>query len=166
MESSSVTTIGTIAATNTLSLHEMWSLPMVKEVSATYFCVNIMRYAVTMWLPMFFLAVCGYSKETSGWLSMAFEVGAFLGTPGLAILSDNFLGGRKMFATQLALIFSAASLGLFYITSGWGHFFNFVFLIMAGFASGGTDMLLTGSLAVDLGGGIMPFVCLLIPRAQ
>ena len=58
-----------------------------------------------------------------------------------------------MFATQLALIISSTSLALFYITSGWGRVLNIFFLILAGFASGGTDMVLTGSLAVDLGGG-------------
>lgn len=58
-----------------------------------------------------------------------------------------------MFATQLALIISSTSLALFYITSGWGRVLNTFFLILAGFASGGTDMVLTGSLAVDLGGG-------------
>jgi len=153
LETSSVQTIGSIEATSKLTLLEMWRLPMVKEVAATYFCVNVLRYAVTMWLPIFFQAKVGYSQETSNWLSMAFDVGAFLGTPGLALLSDNLLGGRKMFATQMALIISSTSLALFYITSGWGRVLNFFFLILAGFASGGTDMVLTGSLAVDLGGG-------------
>lgn len=44
-----------------------------------------------------------------------------------------------MFATQLALIISSTSLALFYITSGWGRILNVVFLILAGFASGGTS---------------------------
>lgn len=47
---------GAIEATSTLSLLEMWRLPMVKEVAATYFCVNVLRYAVTMWLPIFLQA--------------------------------------------------------------------------------------------------------------
>ena len=40
-------TQGSIEATNKLTLAEMWRLPMVKEVAATYFCVNVLRYALS-----------------------------------------------------------------------------------------------------------------------
>eukprot|EP00040_Diaphanoeca_grandis_P042578 m.265351 g.265351 ORF g.265351 m.265351 type:complete len:183 (+) comp61388_c0_seq1:37-585(+) len=88
----------------------------------------------------------------AGWITMAYETGALLGVPGLAILSDKLLNGKKIVAIQFALAFSAGSLFAFYATSGWGRIVNCLFLIMAGFASGGLDMVLTGSVAVDLGG--------------
>ena len=43
----------------------------------------------------------GYSKPDAGWVSLAYEGGALLGVPGLAILSDALLGGRKMLGVQV-----------------------------------------------------------------
>ena len=60
-------------------------------------------------------------------------------TPSPCPSFNSLALGRKMFATQLALIISSTSLALFYITSGWGRILNVVFLILAGFASGGTS---------------------------
>lgn len=37
---------------------------------------------------------------------------------GVAVMTDAVLKGRKMWAIQLALLFSAGSLAMFYITSG------------------------------------------------
>jgi sugar phosphate permease len=59
IQSESVQTIGSVVAAHKMSLVEIWRIPMVKEVAATYFCVNVLRYAVSMWLPIYFKAVHG-----------------------------------------------------------------------------------------------------------
>eukprot|EP00039_Didymoeca_costata_P027259 m.18004 g.18004 ORF g.18004 m.18004 type:complete len:668 (-) comp6164_c0_seq1:85-2088(-) len=153
LESTGIQTLGSIPTHETLSLREIFRIPLLKEVAATYFCVNVIRYAVAMWLPIFLSANLKFTTDQAGWISMAFDAGALVGGPGVAVMTDAVLKGRKMWAIQLALLFSAGSLAMFYITSGLGAFFNIIFLVMAGFASGGMDMVLTGSLAVDLGGG-------------
>ena len=133
---------------------QLLRIPLVKEAAAVYFFVTLLRSAVSMWLPIYLHMYVGYSKPDAGWVSLAYEGGALLGVPGLAILSDALLGGRKMLGVQLALALSAGSLMCFYLASesfGRWSAVNCFFLGMAGFASGGTDMVLTGSVAVDLG---------------
>ena len=56
-----------------------------------------------------------------------------------------------MLATEIALICSAISLLLFYLTSDFGLFFNLLFLFIAGAGNGGPDVILSGTTAVDLG---------------
>lgn len=67
-----------------------------------------------------------------------------------------------MLTSQCALTGSAVCCALFYFTVHWGFVFNAVFLALAGSGrldshsragagNGGTDLILSGTVAVDLG---------------
>lgn len=61
------------------------------------------------------------------------------------------MGGKALLGVSLAIFFSALTLILFIVTSGWGIIVNSVFLLIAGALNCGPDSLLGGSVSSEIG---------------
>lgn len=149
--SAGVYVVDSVPQSRRLGAMEVARLEMVPDIAAAYFCVNVIRFCVYMWLPLFFERTLGHPRGMSGYLSLAFEIGGLFGSPALGFISDSLLSGKKMLVCLCALIGSAICCALFYFTATWGIFFNALFLFLAGAGNGGTDLILSGTVAVDLG---------------
>eukprot|EP00041_Stephanoeca_diplocostata_P017270 m.344610 g.344610 ORF g.344610 m.344610 type:complete len:132 (+) comp20645_c0_seq21:259-654(+) len=49
----------------TRPVSQLLKIPFVKEVATVYFFVNMLRYAVYMWLPIYLHTKLGYSKVSA-----------------------------------------------------------------------------------------------------
>eukprot|EP00730_Choanoeca_flexa_P006879 TRINITY_DN12240_c2_g3_i3.p1 TRINITY_DN12240_c2_g3~~TRINITY_DN12240_c2_g3_i3.p1 ORF type:complete len:519 (+),score=51.88 TRINITY_DN12240_c2_g3_i3:87-1643(+) len=133
------------------SIVEVMRLPYVPQLALAYMCINALRYALHMWLPLYFQQQLGYSRLGAGYFSTLYEVGGIVGSVTLGSLSDGLFGGRRVAACQVSLTVGIAAVVLLYITRHWGLFFNCLFLVLLGAGSGGTDVIISTSLAIDIG---------------
>eukprot|EP00042_Codosiga_hollandica_P029689 m.166195 g.166195 ORF g.166195 m.166195 type:complete len:562 (-) comp53141_c0_seq1:27-1712(-) len=149
-QDSEVFLIQSVPVSRELSLREISSIKSIKELAFTYFSVNLLRYTLYMWLPLFLSRETEHSTSMSGWISVAFELGCLIGSPFLGALTDRSLAGRKLLAAQISLLVSALAILFFYLTVRW-PLFSVLFLFLAGAGNGGTDLILSGTAAIDLG---------------
>eukprot|EP00045_Choanoeca_perplexa_P003874 m.34076 g.34076 ORF g.34076 m.34076 type:complete len:525 (+) comp12273_c0_seq1:81-1655(+) len=130
---------------------EVLRLPYVLQLSLAYMGINALRYSLHMWLPLYFHEQLGYSRLSAGYFSTLYELGGVVGSVALGLLSDSFFGGRRVAACQTALSVAIAAVILLYLTRHFGLFFNCLFLILLGAGGGGTDVIISTSLAIDIG---------------
>lgn len=135
----------------TVSMWELWKIPMLKEVAIGVFCLKIVRYCMYMWLPMYLLQELEYPQHLAGMLSTTFEVGGVLGSALIGLVLDRYFQGRSLLGTGLSTALSAAALILFAVTGSWGMLFNCLFLFIAGAFNAGPDVLLGGSIPAEIG---------------
>ena len=57
--------LGKVSVSQTVPVSKLLKIPMLKEVATIYFFVNILRFAVYMWLPIYLHTVVGYGKVNS-----------------------------------------------------------------------------------------------------
>ncbi len=55
-------TLGMVSVSKTMPVSQLVRIPLVKEVATIYFFVNVMRFAIYMWLPIFLHTEVGYDK--------------------------------------------------------------------------------------------------------
>eukprot|EP00126_Sphaerothecum_destruens_P003418 Sdes_comp17163_c0_seq3m6330 len=133
-----------------MSFFEVLSIPKLKSVILGFFCVKLTRYALMLWLPMYFKNELNFDLSTAGMLATTFEIGGALGSPFTGALVDRFFGGRKYFATCCFLFLSAGFLYIFVISGGMGILVNSFLMIAVGIFSCGPDSIITGPITLDL----------------
>ncbi|XP_037079274.1 putative glycerol-3-phosphate transporter 3 [Pollicipes pollicipes] len=134
-------TVKAAAPADALTWRDVWRIPVVPEVAVGLFFLKLVRYAMYMWLPLFLSQQLRYDRQAAGLLSLAFDVGAALGS---AVIGA---------ATGCLLSSTASTLGLllFSLTSGWGAPANAACLLLAGLFNGGPDTLLSAAVPTELG---------------
>lgn len=56
--------LGQVSVSSTMPVSQLIRIPLLKEVATIYFFVNLLRFAIYMWLPIFLHTVVGYDKVT------------------------------------------------------------------------------------------------------
>ncbi|KAK7077144.1 hypothetical protein SK128_018678 [Halocaridina rubra] len=129
----------------------IFRIPIVPEISIAMFCVKAVRYALMMWLPLYFLRSLGYSKVSAGLASTSFEVGGVVGSILTGMIVDRWMKGRAVLVSAIGIGGSALVLVIFMMTSSWGPIFHVAFLTLTGALNCGPDILLAGSVSADIG---------------
>ncbi|XP_068202093.1 glucose-6-phosphate exchanger SLC37A2-like [Palaemon carinicauda] len=137
--------------TSRTSFLSLFWINLVPEVSISMFCVKAVRYALMLWLPLYFLRSLKYSKVNAGLAATAFEVGGAGGSALIGVVVDKCMKGRAILVAAICIGGSAVMLILFMLTSSWGPVFHTLFLTLAGALNCGPDILLAGSVAAEIG---------------
>lgn len=123
----------------------------VALVSAFYFCVKFVRYALWSWAPFFLAKNFGLKGDEAGFASTAFDVAGIFGVLATGWLSDRVFKGRRAGVCLAMMVAMTASCGLLY---AWGATSPAAFAIciaLVGFTLYGPDALLTSAGAMDIG---------------
>eukprot|EP00049_Salpingoeca_infusionum_P024780 m.17044 g.17044 ORF g.17044 m.17044 type:complete len:654 (+) comp7303_c0_seq1:134-2095(+) len=149
-----------------LSVRQVASLPFVLELAGAYMFVNMLRYALHMWLPMFLQESLEYTRNGALMLALGFEIGGLIGAVTLGVLNDRrLLNGRKVELCQMLLVFAAMALFIFRASSGAGVVLEFISLVILGIGYGGVEVILSASVAIDIGkdadsiASVSSFIC-------
>lgn len=106
------------------SFAALWSVPAVRELSASVFFLKFVRYCMYMWLPMYLVEHLGYSSALGGAFSLAFDVGGIVGGPAVGVLLDrrfpnNPILGTTFFCFHLFLKILTSSLSCQTFSQVW-----------------------------------------------
>ncbi|XP_041347592.1 putative glycerol-3-phosphate transporter 5 isoform X2 [Gigantopelta aegis] len=138
-------------AQQSLSILQLWKIPMIAEVAVAMFCLKVVRYTMYMWLPMYLLKHLGYTKGMAGVFSTAFEVGGVVGSGLVGFVLDRYFPNRTLVGTAISIALSTLALCVFVVTSSWGLAVNSICMFLAGAFNAGPDTLLGGSIPIELG---------------
>ena len=112
------------------------------------FSLKFVRYAMTMWLPLYLLEHLGYSKLQAGIFSTVFDIGGIIGAPVFGLLLDRYYADRPLLGVILTMALGSLVTLLFIITSSWGMVINLSCLLVAGAANCGPDAILSGMIII------------------
>ena len=76
------------------SLLEISRIPGVCHLAAGMFSLKFVRYAMTMWLPLYLLEHLGYSKLQAGIFSTVFDIGGIISAPLFGLILDRYYADR------------------------------------------------------------------------
>lgn len=141
----------TIKAPVIKSWFELWTIPLIPEITLAVFTLKVVRYCMYMWLPLYLLDYLNYDKVQAGLMSTAFEVGGGLGSALVGFLTSRLFSGRSLSTLCLLTVLSSLSLLLFATTAHFGVAMNIFCLVLAGATNAGPDSLLSGSIPARLG---------------
>ena len=133
------------------SLLEISRIPGVRHLAAGMFSLKFVRYAMTMWLPLYLLEHLGYSKLQAGIFSTVFDIGGIIGAPVFGLLLDRYYADRPLLGVILTMALGSLVTLLFIITASWGMVINLSCLLVVGAANCGPDAILSGSESFKLG---------------
>lgn len=129
----------------------LWKIPAVPEVTGTVLCLKVVRYCMTLWLPIFLVHYLQYSVAQAGLFSTIFDVGGSLGSPAIGYILDRKFKKNTFLGMWLFVSVSSITMALFAVTAKFGFFYNAAFMFIAGATNGGADSLLAGSLSMKMG---------------
>ena len=133
------------------SLLAISRVPCVRQVAAAVFTLKFVRYAMTMWLPLYLLEALGYSKLQAGIFSTVYDIGGIFGTLANGVLLDRYCADQPLMGVTLTMVLGTLVTLMFIITSAWGLVTNMSLLLVAGAANCGPDAMLAGSISMRLG---------------
>ncbi|MFX0170554.1 MAG: MFS transporter [Candidatus Hodarchaeota archaeon] len=115
------------------------------------FCLNIVRYGITEWLP-YLLA----SEVTTGdffplWKTIAFPIGGTIGAITCTWFSDKYLGRRRMPIISALFIGLAASLVAYALIPPLDWLIGGPLLIVIGFLTFGPHVMLVSTIPMEFG---------------
>jgi sugar phosphate permease len=120
-------------------------------IGASYFFLEMCRYALMFWLPYYMVSQLHYGLTASGYLSSLYELVGVVGAVAAGYISDHWMQSRRAPVAALMLCgFSVVILALMGM-SGFGPVMTGVAISLAGLLSYGPDTLLSGAAAQDLG---------------
>jgi sugar phosphate permease len=142
----------------TTELQSSWSelvdllrKPSLWMVSVSYFFLELCRYALMFWLPLYMVERLKYSVEISGYVSSLYELVGIVGAVAAGYASDRFAQSRRAPVAALMLwglacvMLTQPALG----RAGVGG--TAIAIALAGILSYGPDTLLSGACAQDIG---------------
>ena len=120
-------------------------------VSISYFFLELCRYAIIFWLPLYMVRRLSYSLETSGYLASLYELVGVTGALLAGYISDRLMQSRRAPVSALMLIgFALVSL-LQTFFAGRGLVVTGFAISLLGMLTYGPDTLLSGAAAQDIG---------------
>ena len=135
-----------------------WSLlvallrkPSLWMISISYFFLELCRYALMFWLPLYMVTRLKYSLQASGYLSSLYELIGILGAVAAGYISDRFNQSRR--APVSAIMLGLLGIVMLFepILATFGLVGTAVAISLAGIFSFGPDTLLSGAGAQDVG---------------
>lgn len=138
--------------------HTSWSdlkmllrKPSLWTIGASYFFLEVCRYALMFWLPYYMVKQLHYGLEAAGYLSSLYELIGVGGALVAGYVSDRFNQSRRapVSATMLGLLGLVMLFQPFFAHAGFVGMG--VAISLAGFLSYGPDTLLSGAAAQDVG---------------
>jgi len=142
----SATTTTPAPKNNVLRSPALWSL------SASYFCLKLIRYSILFWLPYYLNKGLGYSKAQAGYQSISFEVGGIVGSIAIGYISDRYFPGRRRYVASVMVAALAGALLPYTRIAPISVMVNFASMALVGFCLFGPDTLISGAAAQDIGG--------------
>lgn len=120
-------------------------------IGASYFFLEMCRYALMFWLPYYMVNRLHYGLTASGYLSSLYELVGVAGAVAAGYISDHWMQSRRAPVSALMLCgFSVVILAQMGMTS-LGPVMTGVAVSLAGMLSYGPDTLLSGAAAQDIG---------------
>ncbi|MFX1255626.1 MAG: MFS transporter [Promethearchaeota archaeon] len=115
------------------------------------FCLNIVRYGITEWLP-YLLAI----EVTTGdffplWKTIAFPIGGTIGAITCAWISDRYLERRRMPIISVLFLALAASIFIYSVLPPLDWVVGLPLLIVIGFLTFGPHVLLVSTIPMEFG---------------
>ena len=137
---------------NWKSLVELLHNRSLWAVSISYFFLELCRYALMFWLPMYMVDHMGFSLQVSGYMSSLYELVGISGAVIAGYVSDHLMQSRRGPVSAMMLFGFGAILLCQPVLSHYGLSGTAVVVSLAGVFSYGPDTLLSGACAQDIGG--------------
>ncbi len=125
--------------------------PSLWMVSTSYFFLELCRYALMFWLPLYMVNQLKYTLQASGYLSSLYELIGIAGAVLAGYISDRFCQSRRAPVSAVMLCGCAAVFMMEPELIRFGHIGAAVAISLAGIFSFGPDTLLSGAGAQDIG---------------
>jgi len=125
--------------------------PSLWMLSISYFFLELCRYALMFWLPLYMVNRLKYSLQASGYLSSLYELIGIAGALLAGYISDRFNQSRRAPVSAIMLAGFGIILLLEPTLSRFGLIGTAVSISLAGIFSFGPDTLLSGAGAQDIG---------------
>ena len=133
-------TIGTIIKTKTV-LFAAFGL----------FCLNMVRYGITDWLPYILSPTVTGDEFYPIWKTIAFPIGGVIGALFCAWFSDKFLGKRRIPIICVLLLALSGTLFIYTLLPPLDWVFGAPVLILIGFLTFGPHVLLVSTIPMEFG---------------
>jgi sugar phosphate permease len=125
--------------------------PSLWMLSTSYFFLELCRYALMFWLPLYMVTRLKYSLQASGYLSSLYELVGILGAVLAGYISDRFSQSRRAPVSAIMLCGFAIIMLLEPGLTKFGLAGTAIAISLAGIFSFGPDTLLSGAAAQDIG---------------
>ncbi|MGD0940680.1 MAG: MFS transporter [Terracidiphilus sp.] len=125
--------------------------PSLWMISISYFFLELCRYALMFWLPLYMVNSLRYSLQASGYLSSLYELIGIAGAVMAGYISDRFSQSRRAPVSAIMLCGFAIVLLFEPALTSFGFLGTAVAISLAGIFSFGPDTLLSGAGAQDIG---------------
>ena len=125
--------------------------PSLWMVSISYFFLELCRYALMFWLPLYMVNQLKYTLQASGYISSLYELIGIAGAVLAGYISDRFSQSRRAPVSAVMLCGFAIVLLIEPALSRFGLIGTAVAISLAGIFSFGPDTLLSGAGAQDIG---------------
>lgn len=125
--------------------------PSLWMLSISYFFLELCRYALMFWLPLYMVNRLKYSLQTSGYLSSLYELVGMIGAVLAGYISDRFIQSRRAPVSAIMLCGFGMVLLVEPALTNMGLIGTALAISLAGIFSFGPDTLLSGAGAQDIG---------------
>ena len=115
------------------------------------FCLNIVRYGITEWLPYIIAEGVAGSDFFPLWKTIAFPIGGTIGALTCAWFSDKYLDKRRMPLISALFFCLAASLTVYMFLPPLDWLIGAPLLIVIGFLTFGPHVLLVSTIPMEFG---------------
>ena len=125
--------------------------PSLWMLSISYFFLELCRYALMFWLPLYMVNRLKYGLQTSGYLSSLYELVGIAGAVLAGYVSDRFSQSRRAPVSAIMLCGFGIVLAMEPAFTRFGILGTAAIISLAGIFSFGPDTLLSGAGAQDIG---------------
>jgi len=125
--------------------------PTLWMLSVSYFFLELCRYALMFWLPLYMVNRLRYSLQASGYLSSLYELIGIIGAVLAGYVSDRFNQSRRAPVSAIMLCGFGIVLLMEPALAQFGLIGTALAISCAGIFSFGPDTLLSGAGAQDIG---------------
>lgn len=117
-----------------------------------YFTLKLTRYVFLFWLPLYMVEALNYSSEDSGYLSSVYELVGFFGVIAAGYISDHLLNSKRFPVVAVMLFLMAIICFIQPLIADLGMVAIGINIGLIGIMTYGSDSLLSGATAMDIGG--------------
>lgn len=120
-------------------------------VSAFYFFLKSIRYAIWSWAPYLLQTHHKLSGADAGFASTAFDVAGIVGVIAIGFASDRLFAGRRAMVSFLFVLGLVGSCAMLYLAGPVSVTLFTISITLVGFTLYGPDALMSGAGAIDVG---------------